>query len=34
LESLLKTTGVRRILHKPIGGEQLVAAVKDVMSIA
>jgi two-component system chemotaxis response regulator CheY len=33
MEALLHTTGVRRVLHKPIGGEELVGALKDLLSI-
>ena len=31
-EALLKTTGVRRILHKPITGEEVVMALKELLS--
>jgi len=30
-ESVLGTIGVRRILHKPIDGESLVTAIKEVL---
>jgi len=32
-ESVLGTIGVRRVLHKPIGGETLIQAVKEVLRI-
>ena len=33
-EAYLHTIGVRRVLHKPINGEELVKALKEVLSIA
>jgi len=33
-EALLQTMGVRKILHKPINGEDLVEAVSAVLSIS
>lgn len=31
-DALLKTLGVRKILHKPIDGESLITAISDVLA--